>query len=313
MDESTSAFTSKPIISICLTTYNHVNYIAQAIESVLAQCVEVPWELIIADDCSGDGTSAIARSYAEKFPHIIRYCRNSKNLGALKNWLLALDAAQGEYIAHLDGDDYWTDRQKLAKQYSILQNHPECVLCYTNGIRLYPDGKSQPLISSPLNFIHDWGQLLNHGLVPLLSSCLWRKCHHPTQWPKWAASTLFGDVVLFTLLSLKGSFYFLNEPTVVYRTHPNSWIQICASADARCHHALQLYDHFDELTAYRYHHQYNKQRADQLEYLAFSYMKKNKWMTALRFMLQSLWIHPLRRKSELSRAYYRFKWALQHS
>lgn len=122
--------TDMPLISIITPTYNHENYIAACIDSVLAQTFP-DWEMIIVDDASSDRTPAIVREYGKKDGRI-RFCPHPSNWG--KNHLAdiyneALGVARGKYVAVLEGDDYWP-RGKLAIQSAALDAHPFAVLCH---------------------------------------------------------------------------------------------------------------------------------------------------------------------------------------
>lgn len=114
-----------PLLSIVTITYNHEPYIAKTIEGVLMQQVNFPIELIIAEDCSTDGTRAICQRYAEEYPELIRLITSESNVGAIANERRAMLAARGKYIAFCEGDDYWTDPLKLQKQVDFLEAHPD--------------------------------------------------------------------------------------------------------------------------------------------------------------------------------------------
>lgn len=114
-----------PLLSIVIITYNHESFIAQTIEGVLMQQVNFPIELIIAEDCSTDGTRAICQQYAEQYPDLIRLITSDSNVGAIANERRAMLAARGKYIAFCEGDDYWTDPLKLQKQVGFLESHPD--------------------------------------------------------------------------------------------------------------------------------------------------------------------------------------------
>src|ERR1017187_10207934 len=95
-----------PKVSVLMITYNHEKYIAQAIESVLMQKTNFPFELVIGEDCSTDGTGAIVAEYSRKYPEIIRAHLRERNLGALENFRALFRACRGKYLALLEGDDY---------------------------------------------------------------------------------------------------------------------------------------------------------------------------------------------------------------
>ena len=115
------------MIAVCIATYNNESFIAQAIDSVLAQQCDEPLRIYIGDDASTDGTRAVCERYAASYPQI-RYTRHPQNKGVVSNTLdlyRRIMADGCEYIAMLDGDDYWTDPHKLQLQLDYLKQHPE--------------------------------------------------------------------------------------------------------------------------------------------------------------------------------------------
>src|SRR5437899_12856070 len=131
-------------VTALVTTYNHGNYIAQALDSVLMQKTNFEYEIIVAEDCSIDRTRSIVLDFQRRDPERIRLVLPAENLGSAGNRVFAqaFELAQGEYVALLDGDDYWTSPKKLQKQVEFLGTHPECVLCFHNALRIYEDGSS---------------------------------------------------------------------------------------------------------------------------------------------------------------------------
>ena len=123
---------NNPVLSVCLITYNQALYIRQAVESILLQHSTFEWELIIADDCSRDGTADIVREYSVKYPDRIRLILQDRNVGAARNWSDLMRSAQGKYIAYLEGDDYWTDPGKLEKEVAFLENNADYSLVCTD-------------------------------------------------------------------------------------------------------------------------------------------------------------------------------------
>lgn len=116
-----------PLISIITPNYNCARFIAQTIESVLAQTY-TNWEMLIVDDCSTDGSYEIAQEYAEKDSRI-KVFRNEKNSGAAVSRNRAIEASSGEYVAFLDSDDLWLP-EKLEKQIAFMQKH-DCDFSFT--------------------------------------------------------------------------------------------------------------------------------------------------------------------------------------
>ena len=121
-----------PLVSIQMITYNHAPFIAQAIEGVLQQKTSFPFDLVIGEDCSTDGTREIVFEYQKKYPDIIRLITSDKNVGVNKNGLRTMKACQGKYIAFCEGDDYWHHPEKLQKQADYMESHPECGLVYSS-------------------------------------------------------------------------------------------------------------------------------------------------------------------------------------
>ena len=132
-------------VSVCMVTYNHEKYIAQAIESVLMQKTNFDYELVIGEDCSTDKTKKIIIKYQKRYPKIIRIILNKKNLGAGLNFVQILEACKGEYIALLDGDDYWTDPVKLQKQVDFLDNNPYYSISSHNVYVIQEGSKDKPV------------------------------------------------------------------------------------------------------------------------------------------------------------------------
>jgi glycosyltransferase involved in cell wall biosynthesis len=115
---------NKPLLSVCLLTYNHAPFIEEAIKGVLMQETSFKWEFIITDDFSTDGTRDILLNYKEKYPELIILQLNEKNIGAYQSWVNLLLTPKTKYIAYFEGDDYWTNAKKLQKQVDFLESNP---------------------------------------------------------------------------------------------------------------------------------------------------------------------------------------------
>lgn len=119
-----------PKLSVILITYNHEKYIEKALDSVLSQVTDFPFEIVIGDDCSPDDTKNIIREYRDKYPDIIRIVHREKNTGRpTLNVYETTMKCRGDYLAYLEGDDYWTDSDKLQKQMDFLNENPEYIAC----------------------------------------------------------------------------------------------------------------------------------------------------------------------------------------
>lgn len=140
-------------VSILITTYNHEKYVRQTLDSALNQSVDFKYEILVGDDASQDATPHILREYTEKYQQIVHIFLHDKNLGASRNNYELLQQARGEYIATLDGDDFWTDSEKLKVQAEFLDAHPEFIGC-THECRIVNEDGS-PSDVSKLSWISD--------------------------------------------------------------------------------------------------------------------------------------------------------------
>jgi glycosyltransferase involved in cell wall biosynthesis len=130
---------SKPLVSICCLTYNHENFIRSAIDGFLSQVTSFPFEIIIHDDASTDGTTKIVLEYASRFPeliHAVIQTVNQYSIGKLSLTKLINDHSRGKYVALCEGDDYWTNPNKLQKQVDFLETNPDYSICVSGYTRL---------------------------------------------------------------------------------------------------------------------------------------------------------------------------------
>ena len=92
------------MVTVCVTTYNHARWVAQALESILAQRTSFEVEVIVGDDCSTDSTVDVCRAYVERYPGRVRLLEAERNMGMRANYRRTIEAARGEYIAMCDGN-----------------------------------------------------------------------------------------------------------------------------------------------------------------------------------------------------------------
>lgn len=133
------------VVSVVIVTYNQERWIRQTIESILAQKTDYPFEVIIGDDCSSDGTSSICIEYAEKYNNI-KLIVHKQNQGLIGNWVSCVRECTGKYIMNCAGDDFWHNPNKIQLQVDFMENHPSCVISHTDYDRLLV--KSNKLIKS---------------------------------------------------------------------------------------------------------------------------------------------------------------------
>jgi len=211
-------------VSVFMVAYNHEKYVAQAIESVIRQKGDFSIRLIIGEDCSTDSTLSICQTYKEKYPDKIELLANKTNLGSSKNvanvYRRCVDSG-AEYVAILEGDDYWTDDYKLSKQIEILENNSNYSFCFTNVAHLIEKSNSflPVAISEKSNREIDLDHFLINGCYIPTLSVVFRARFYPSQMPDWFLKVIKQDWFVFLCLFRQGNAFYLNEVTGVYRVH----------------------------------------------------------------------------------------------
>lgn len=205
-----------PLISVCIVTYNHQAYISDCLNSVLAQYGNFRLEVLIGDDTSSDNTAAIIHKIKDQYQGdvSIHLFTHEKNLGPAKNYQYLIKQAQGEFIAHLDGDDFWLPG-KLQAQLHFLNDTPGCPACYTNALVIC-DNKSHWGIFNPTQTTqHITTKTLINGNFLNHSSLLYRAAYKQ----EILEYADFIDYRIHLQLSLKGNLGYINQVLTAYRIH----------------------------------------------------------------------------------------------
>ena len=219
-------------VSVCIQTYNHKPFIAQALDSVLMQETGFDYEIILGEDESQDGTRAMCIEYARRYPDRIRlFLRSRKDVIYINgrptgrfNFVENLKAARGEYIALLEGDDYWTDPHKLQKQVDFLDSHPEYPICFHPVFWLEQDTSMMHLTYYGAPGIKEYytlDDLLEYSNFIPTASVVFRN-FIVKEYPDWFYQAPIGDYPLHILnLCYSGceKIGFIDEPMAVYRRH----------------------------------------------------------------------------------------------
>jgi glycosyltransferase involved in cell wall biosynthesis len=215
-------------VNIAIVTYNHERFIAKAIESVLMQETNFDYQLIIGDDSSTDRTVEICKGYENNYPGKIKLIRNETNLGLLRNYKGVLESCNAKYIALLEGDDFWTDANKLQLQFDFLEHNPEIGLVHTNCDLLYESGKiyrdDYQRISNLAKDQYVFDQLLHRNYIRtatvMFRNELYGKYINIEEYIKLDFKTL--DYPMWLDLSTLTKFCFLPITTAVYHIHSSS-------------------------------------------------------------------------------------------
>jgi glycosyltransferase involved in cell wall biosynthesis len=208
-----------PTVSVVLRTFNHEPFVAQAIESVLIQQADFPFELVIAEDCSTDGTREIVRDYADRAPQLIRAVLPERNVGHGEIFRLALEQAGGDFIAYLDGDDYWTSTTKLSRQVEFLERNRECASCFHDVSMVYdeaglPSGSLSPRLGGTRLTLE---QILMECLVPAPSMMFRREVAE--ELPAWVFESAWIDWLIHIRAAQRGPLGYVPQALAVYRVH----------------------------------------------------------------------------------------------
>ncbi len=253
------------MVSVCVLTYNHANYIRQTLDSILAQDLKDGMEVLIHDDASTDGTADIIREYEAKYPDIIKplyetenqFSRSEiKNISGIYNF----PRAQGKYIAMCEGDDYWTDPRKLTRQVRYMEKNPGCTMCFHSAIQINSDvvskkqmrpyRKSQRI--TPAEIIDKKSGYPTASL--LLRADLMKAL------PDFYMQAPIGDIPMQLTMAAAGYAYYIDEPMCAYRYNaPGSWTRDMYSSpdfkekqlDYR-DRMLRMYDQYNEFTKHKY-------------------------------------------------------------
>jgi len=221
-----------PKVSISIITYNHKDFIAKALDSVLMQKTDFDYEIIVGDDFSTDGTQDILKKYQAKYPDIIQLILHPKHNPGVPgrvNNITNLYACRGEYIALLDGDDYWTNENKLSIQVAILEEKNDHVIVGHTARRLDVNGKD---LGTYWNFGRNQGKegsytltdILNTGLCFAQTSTLMFRNGLINEFPEWFWRVISADFALQLLVTQYGKLYYLSEPMTAYVQHNNSFM-----------------------------------------------------------------------------------------
>ncbi len=211
---------NNPLVSIAMITYNHEEFIKQAIESVLMQKTNFDFELLISDDASTDNTAEICREYQKKYPNIIRLIAYEKNVGMINNFINAYNSCNGKYMAILDGDDYFIDEYKLQKQADYLENNTQCSLVYSLAKDFFSEtGKFLNTTEEEPTDV-DFVYLLHRGWYIRTATVMVRRNVDLESWRNVVKYSY--DSLLYFLCALNGSLHKLDDFTAVYRRHTSS-------------------------------------------------------------------------------------------
>ncbi len=210
----------RPKASVCVITYNHERYIAQCLQSLVDQKTGFDVEIVVADDCSKDGTRAILHDFAARHPDLVRIVLRPHNIGGTDNYLDVHAAATGDYVAHCDGDDHW-EPGKLDAQIRFLDAHPGCAAVFTNSHVISEQGQRLGLFSCGVPESFDVGYLIRDGNFLHHSSMMYRRALQSRMFPP---TKEFIDFEVYVLLGRHGRLGYIDQCLTSYRSQSSASI-----------------------------------------------------------------------------------------
>ena len=253
------------MVTIICLAYNHEAYIRDALEGFVSQQTDFPFEVLVHDDASTDGTADIIREYAARYPDIIRPVfqtvnRHSQGVCIAREFLFPM--VRGRYVALCEGDDYWTDPLKLSKQVAALEAHPELDICAHRALKVRcgkaaghvgPGGRSRIIPAEKV--------ILGGGNFVATCSLLCRRESYLLDTPM--RRTLFLDYTLQIQGSLRGGMLYLSDCMSVYRRGvPTSWTSMYRKSHDCSHYykTERMLDELDEWTDGRFRAAVNRRK-----------------------------------------------------
>lgn len=212
----------KPLVAVWMLAYNHAEYIQQAVEGVMTQKTNFNVRLFLSEDCSPDSTREICINLANKYGDRIDLYLPEENVGVVGEDNLAIRTYKrcfesgADYVALCEGDDYWTDENKLQKQIDFLESNPEYALSCHNAQILHQNNGEKELFNKKNIERIDIELLLNEWVIPT-ASVVFR--NNKATLPEFFYASTHGDLTLYLMLIQKGKFKYFNFPGCVYRKH----------------------------------------------------------------------------------------------
>jgi glycosyltransferase involved in cell wall biosynthesis len=266
---------SIPVVSVALTAFNSEKWLARAIESILTQQIIFPIEIIVADDCSTDGTVAVAQHFRERYPDIVRVSERSKNVGMQRNYYETFEMCRGKYIAWLDADDYWTDPSKLMIQVQTLEDEPSIAVCGHFVRWVTPDDTVKREFPSLAPGRYGMSEIIRRNFLPSPSVMFRNGIHRElpqwyfdlapiTDWPIWILAARSGEILI------------MDRVMADYQLTPNSSFagqsQLkAATADVR------FYEHVESILPAEFHRIARSEKGKRYENLAYLLRKKGEF------------------------------------
>lgn len=264
----------EPMVSICTTTYQHAGYIEKALDSFLMQETTFPFEILIHDDVSTDGTIEILKKYQAQYPDVVKPLfeeENQYSKGVPINETFNFPRAKGKYIALCEGDDCWLTRDKLQKQVDYMEAHPDCTFIFTNGIitdvsgrekdrEFVPYYESEREYFKPEDFDLELDAMTKLSFVPTASFLFPRAVWERIAKEYGEKMCEHGDLKMRLYFTSEGYGHYLHTFSCLYRQNvPTSAFQVWRkeNAEKTARRAASVVEMLNDVDA-RTHHRYTE-------------------------------------------------------
>jgi len=237
-------------LSVMMITYNHERFIAQALESILAQRVNFDYEIVVGEDCSTDRTRDILMDFHRRYPDRIVPLLRDQNLGIMHNFEATLGACRGRYLALLEGDDYWTSEDKLQRQTDFLDAHSDYAICCHRAQIVQETGVNEEAVFPSLPAGPYTLEDLLKGNFIMTCTVLYRR-DSGGKIPGWFREMKLGDWPLMVLAARSGKIRLMDEIMAAYRMHTGgTWTSRTPSG--RLQESIKMLHALDRELGFRY-------------------------------------------------------------
>lgn len=214
-----------PLATVMIRTYNQVRFIGKALEGAVMQQTTFPFEVIVHDDASTDGTSDIVREYAQRYPGIVIADIEKENQYSKGNYSGMNVMPRGRYLAICEGDDYWCKEDKLQKQVDYLEKHPECSYVFSNAYDVDVDGNiTGERINTDVDRVFSAEEMIRGFHVFPTTASVVTRIADMMDFPSSLLAGEVGDEPIRDFLMTRGNAFCFADKTCCYRRmSPGSW------------------------------------------------------------------------------------------
>lgn len=223
-----------PRVTVVCITYNHEAFLGKALDSFVSQVTDFPFQILVGNDCSTDGTAEVLARYASRYPDLIIAYNRDENMGAQRNLIDLCSRAESEYIAFCEGDDYWIDERKLQKQYDLMESRKDLRACFHDTEIVFDelghnwflakdysntaDGKLRWSTGHKAFSVRESYEVKDYipcGFVH--TSSMFFRWDYSLTIPEWYFFHYIGDYTIWALQVGLGQFGYINETMSAYR------------------------------------------------------------------------------------------------